>query len=359
MAEIRFDHASLVYPGAEEAAVHDLDLTVASGELMVFVGPSGSGKTTALRMLAGLEEVTAGAILVDDEDVTDLQPKDRDVAMVFQNYALYPYLDVAANIAFPLKMARVPKAERQRRVREAAEVLELTDYLDRRPAQLSGGQRQRVAMGRAIVREPKAFLMDEPLSNLDAKLRVQMRGEIASLQARLGVTTVYVTHDQVEAMTMGHRVAVLSGGRLMQVGTPRELYDGPANTFVAAFIGSPAMNLLTVPLTRGEVVLNGVTVDLGETAAAAAAGLGDVVLGLRPEAVELASEGLPARVELVEELGADAYARCLCELPDGAKRLTVRVDPWRAPDRDERVMLRPRTGEAHAFRTDTGERLGG
>ena len=358
MAEIRFDHASLVYPSAEEAAVHDLNLTVASGELMVLVGPSGSGKTTALRMLAGLEEVTAGAILVDDEDVTDLQPKDRDVAMVFQNYALYPYLDVAANIAFPLKMARLPKAERQRRVREAAEVLELTDYLDRRPAQLSGGQRQRVAMGRAIVREPKAFLMDEPLSNLDAKLRVQMRGEISSLQARLGVTTVYVTHDQVEAMTMGHRVAVLSGGRLMQVGTPRELYDGPANTFVAAFIGSPAMNLLTVPLTGGEVVLNGVTVELGEPAAAAAAGLGDVVLGLRPEAVELASEGLPARVELVEELGADAYARCLCEFPDGTRALTIRVDPWRAPDRDERVMLRPRTGEAHAFRTDTGERLG-
>jgi multiple sugar transport system ATP-binding protein len=279
--------------------------------------------------------------------------------MVFQNYALYPYLDVAANIAFPLKMARMPKAERERRVREAAEILELTDFLHRRPGQLSGGQRQRVAMGRAIVREPKAFLMDEPLSNLDANLRVQMRGEIASLQARLGVTTVYVTHDQVEAMTMGHRVAVLSGGLLMQVGTPRELYDGPANTFVAAFIGSPAMNLLTVPLTQGEVVLNGVTVELGERVAAAAAGLGDVILGLRPEAVELASDGVPARVELVEELGADAYARCLTDLPGGPRRVTVRVDPWRAPDRDERVRLRPRSGEAHAFRADTGERLGG
>jgi multiple sugar transport system ATP-binding protein len=186
-----------------------------------------------------------------------------------------------------------------------------------------------------------------------------MRGEIASLQARLGVTTVYVTHDQVEAMTMGHRVAVLSGGRLMQVGTPRELYDAPANTFVAAFIGSPAMNLLTVPLTGGEVVLNGVRVELGDPVAAAAAGLGDLILGLRPEAFELGDDGVPARVELVEELGADAYARCLCDLPEGPKRLTVRVDPWRAPERDERVRLRPRPGEAHAFHVDTGERLGG
>src|SRR4051812_17748561 len=215
---------------------------------MVLVGPSGSGKSTALRMLAGLEEVDAGAVYIGGRDVTDLAPKERDVAMVFQNYALYPYLDVAANIGFPLKMARVPKAERERRVREAAEMLGLTPLLARKPGELSGGERQRAAMGRAIVRDPQAFLMDEPLSNLDAKLRVQMRAEIAALQSRLAVTTLYVTHDQVEAMTMGHRVAVLSRGRLQQVGPPRELYERPANTFVAGFIGSPAMNLITTPL---------------------------------------------------------------------------------------------------------------
>ena len=249
MAEIRYEQATAIYPGAEVPAVESLDLQIANGELIVLVGPSGSGKTTALRMLAGLEEVYAGNIFIGDRDVTDLDPKDRDVAMVFQNYALYPFLDVGANMGFPLKMAKVPKAERERRVGEVAKLLELTDYLARKPGQLSGGQRQRVAMGRAIVREPKAFLMDEPLSNLDANLRVQMRAEISSLQTRLGVTTVYVTHDQVEAMTMGHRVAVLRDGRLLQCASPRELYDRPANTFVAGFIGSPAMNLIRVPLS--------------------------------------------------------------------------------------------------------------
>ena len=225
MAELRFEGATRVYPGSELAALDALDLDIRDGELMVLVGPSGSGKTTALRMLAGLEDVDAGSIWIGDRDVTYEPPKDRDVAMVFQNYALYPYLDVAANIAFPLKMARVPKAEREQRVRRVAEMLELEEYLARKPSQLSGGQRQRVAMGRAVVREPKAFLMDEPLSNLDAKLRVQMRADIAALQQRLGVTTVYVTHDQVEAMTMGHRIAVLRDGRLQQCDAPRAVYD--------------------------------------------------------------------------------------------------------------------------------------
>src|SRR3954454_9370453 len=248
MAEIRFEQATRVYQGSEVAALDRLDLTIADGELLVLVGPSGSGKTTALRMLAGLEEVDAGAIYIGDEDVSDLPPRDRDVAMVFQNYALYPYLTVEANIGFPLRMTGVKKADRAGRVLEAAQLLGIEDLLERKPGQLSGGQRQRVAMGRAIVREPRVFLRDEPLSNLDAKLRVQMRGDIAALQARLGVTTVYVTHDQSEAMTLGHRVAVLKDARLQQFDAPRTLYARPANTFVAEFIGSPSMNLCRLPV---------------------------------------------------------------------------------------------------------------
>src|SRR4051794_687456 len=261
---------------------------------MVLVGPSGSGKSTALRMLAGLEEVDAGAIYIGDRDVTDLAPKDRDVAMVFQNYALYPYLDVAANIGFPLKMTRVPKKEREQRVREAAEMLGLTPLLGRKPGELSGGERQRTAMGRAIVRNPQAFLMDEPLSNLDAKLRVQMRAEIAALQSRLGVTTLYVTHDQVEAMTMGHRVAVLSKGVLQQVGPPRELYEHPANTFVAGFIGSPAMNIVEAPLDGdGRAELAGLHLEIPRDAVAAAGerGLKEVLVGLRPESFDVTPDG--------------------------------------------------------------------
>src|SRR5687768_15593831 len=238
MAEVRFVQATRVYPGTETPALDALDLHIQDGEFMVLVGPSGSGKTTALRMLAGLEEVDAGALWIGDRDVTDVAPKDRDVAMVFQSYALYPYLTVADNIAFPLTMAKVPKAERARRVEDVARMLGLSDYLARKPYQLSGGQRQRVAMGRAIIRSPSVFLMDEPLSNLDAQLRVQMRAEIGSLQARMGTTTVYVTHDQSEAMTLGHRVAVLRGGILQQCASPRELYDRPVNDFVARFIGS-------------------------------------------------------------------------------------------------------------------------
>src|SRR3954451_19957065 len=288
MAEVRFEKATRVYPGNDTPAVDALDLQIADGEFMVLVGPSGSGKTTALRMLAGLEEVDAGGIYIGDRDVTYVEPKHRDVAMVFQNYALYPYLTVADNMAFPLKMARVARAGRRRRVAEAAAVLGLEPYLERKPGQLSGGQRQRVAMGRAIVREPKVFLMDEPLSNLDAKLRVQMRADIAALQARLGVTTVYVTHDQSEAMTLGHRVAVLHDARLQQVGTPRELYDHPVNTVVAGFIGSPAMNLCPVsPGENGSVAFCAARVPIRRPE-----GGRPLVLGLRPEALELAGEGL-------------------------------------------------------------------
>jgi multiple sugar transport system ATP-binding protein len=355
MADVRFEQATKIYPGTDVPAVNALDLHVEDGEFMVLVGPSGSGKTTALRMLAGLEEVDGGAIFIGERDVTDLQPKKRDVAMVFQNYALYPYFTVAANIAFPLRIARVNKAERDRRVREAAELLGLTEYLERKPAQLSGGQRQRVAMGRAIVRKPKVFLMDEPLSNLDAKLRVQMRADIAALQARLGVTTVYVTHDQSEAMTLGHRVAVMHEGRLQQLGPPRELYDRPVNTFVAGFIGSPAMNLCTLPVENGSISLGGEKMTLPHGIAGRTNGR--VVLGLRPESLELAAEGLPAEVEVVEEIGADAYVFCVAELPGGTTKLVARIDCRHAPARGERVALRPKSGEAHVFDSESGERL--
>src|SRR5213078_787919 len=270
MADVKYEQATRIYPGTDAPAVDALDLHVGDGEFMVLVGPSGSGKTTALRMLAGLEEVDAGSIYIGDRDVTDLQPKKRDVAMVFQNYALYPYLTVAANIAFPLKIARVNKAERERRVKDVAELLGLTDYLERKPGQLSGGQRQRVAMGRAIVREPKAFLMDEPLSNLDAKLRVQMRAEIARIQRRLKVTTLYVTHDQVEAMTMADRVAVMRRGILQQTDAPQRVYEAPANLFVASFVGSPPMNLLEARLRRSA---DGLVCSLGDA---------EIELGSRP-----------------------------------------------------------------------------
>jgi multiple sugar transport system ATP-binding protein len=357
VAELRFEGATRVYPGSDIPALDSLDLDIRDGELMVLVGPSGSGKTTALRMLAGLEDVDAGSIWIGDRDVTYVAPKDRDVAMVFQNYALYPYLDVAANMAFPLKMARVPKAQREERVRRVAEMLELEDYLSRKPSQLSGGQRQRVAMGRAVVREPKAFLMDEPLSNLDAKLRVQMRADIAALQQRLGVTTVYVTHDQVEAMTMGHRIAVLQDGKLQQVDEPRAVYARPTNVFVAGFIGSPAMNLLEAEARDGACDLSGIRVELPAEAAAAAATSGRVTVGLRPDALELAPDGLPARVEVVEDVGAEAYAICTAKLAGGERRVIARVDSRRPPAQGERVHLRPLGEEAHLFDPQSGERL--
>jgi multiple sugar transport system ATP-binding protein len=352
MAEVRFEQATRVYPGSDVPAVDALDLEIGDGEFMVLVGPSGSGKTTALRMLAGLEEVDAGAVVIAGRDVSDDPPKKRDVAMVFQNYALYPYLTVAANIAFPLRMAKVPRAQRDARVREVAELLELTPYLERKPGQLSGGQRQRVAMGRAIVRQPRVFLMDEPLSNLDAKLRVQMRADIAELQGRLGVTTVYVTHDQAEAMTLGHRVAVLKDARLQQCDTPRALFDRPVNTFVAGFVGSPAMNLCRMPVSDGSVAFGTTRVP------ARCNGRDEVIVGVRPEALELASDGLDGAVEVVEELGADAFVFCSAELPDGPRRLVARVDARRAPARGERVSLRPSAEYApHLFDAATGERL--
>src|ERR1700721_954715 len=263
MAGVRYVGASRVYAKGARPAVDALELDIKDGEFMVLVGPSGSGKTTALRMLAGLEPLDGGRIEIAGRDVSYVQPKDRDIAMVFQNYALYPSKTVAENMGFALKMQHVPKAERDKRGREAARILALDDaLLDRKPKALSGGQRQRVAMGRAIVREPSVFLMDEPLSNLDAKLRVEARANIAGLQARLGTTTIYVTHDQVEAMTMGHRVAVLRDGQLQQVDTPRNLYDRPDNVFVAGFMGSPSMNLQTVPLTDGGARLAGTIIPL-------------------------------------------------------------------------------------------------
>jgi multiple sugar transport system ATP-binding protein len=361
MAEVRFERATRVYPGSDVPAVDALDLDIADGEFMVLVGPSGSGKTTALRMLAGLEEVDAGAVFIDGRDVSDDPPKRRDVAMVFQNYALYPYLTVAANIAFPLRMAKVSRAERDARVREVAELLELTPFLERKPGQLSGGQRQRVAMGRAIVRQPRVFLMDEPLSNLDAKLRVQMRADIAELQGRLGITTVYVTHDQAEAMTLGHRVAVLKDAQLQQCDTPRALFDRPVNTFVAGFVGSPAMNLCRLPCADdGSVSFGGVEVrPPAGVNGATASNPKPVIVGVRPEALELSSEGLAASVEVIEELGSDAFVFCSAELADGPARLVARVDARRAPARGERVSLRPSPEhEPHLFDAVSGERLG-
>jgi multiple sugar transport system ATP-binding protein len=362
MATVTYDGATRIYPGAEKAAVEALDLEIGDGEFLVLVGPSGCGKSTSLRMLAGLEDVDRGAIRINDQDVSHLPPKARDIAMVFQNYALYPHMTVADNMGFALKLKKTPKPEITRRVTEAAKMLDLTEYLDRKPKALSGGQRQRVAMGRAIVREPQVFLMDEPLSNLDAKLRVQTRSQIASLQARLGTTTVYVTHDQVEAMTMGHRVAVLKDGFLMQVDTPRALYDRPANAFVAGFIGSPAMNLKTVPLGSDGARLGNLVVPLTpeQRAAAAEGGAGTVTVGLRPEDLDLVPEsqgGLPVHVDLVEELGSDAYVYGTAQLDGQPERMVVRTDGRSAPRLGDTVYVQTRTGHEHAFHAETGARL--
>jgi multiple sugar transport system ATP-binding protein len=365
MAAITYDRATLVYPGATRPSVDALDLSIADGEFLVLVGPSGCGKSTSLRMLAGLEEVTDGSIRIGDRDVTRLPPKERDIAMVFQNYALYPHMTVADNMAFALKIAGMPKEDRLARVREAAKLLDLEQYLDRKPKALSGGQRQRVAMGRAIVRQPQVFLMDEPLSNLDAKLRVQTRTEIAALQRRLGTTTVYVTHDQVEAMTMGDRVAVLKDGVLQQVDTPRSLYDRPANEFVAGFIGSPAMNLVSVPLAEGGAALGGHPVPLPRSALAVLAEEGDrtATLGFRPEAVEFvgAGEGFPVEVQVVEELGSDAFAYGRLQgetVPGAAERpLVLRADARRPPAKGEVVHVAIRPGEVHVFSPRTGLRV--
>jgi multiple sugar transport system ATP-binding protein len=310
MAKIVLDHVSKVF-GDAVIAVNDVSLEIGDGEFMVLVGPSGCGKSTILRLLAGLEEVTAGEISIGDTQVTDLSPKDRDIAMVFQNYALYPHMNVEQNLAFGLRLRKTDKTERRNRVQDAARILGLEPLMERRPAELSGGQRQRVAIGRAMVREPLAFLMDEPLSNLDAKLRVQMRAELSRLQDRLGTTTIYVTHDQVEAMTMGHRVAVLKDGILQQVDTPQNLYLHPANLFVAAFIGSPPMNLVEASVGDGEVAFAGFSVPVADPTLAPYRDR-SVVLGIRPSDMEdcdvWRNEDLPTievRVEVTEELGSE------------------------------------------------------
>ena len=314
VASVTFAAATRFYPGTDRAAVDSLDLQIADGELLVLVGPSGSGKSTALRMLAGLEPLDGGAVFIGDRDVTSVRPRDRDIAMVFQNYALYPQLTVAENMGFALKQKGVPKAERIVQVREAARILDLEPYLDRKPKNLSGGQRQRVAMGRAIVRHPQVYLMDEPLSNLDAKLRVQTRTELAELQSRLAVTTVYVTHDQVEAMTMGHRVAVLRDGVLQQCDTPHQLYHAPGNLFVAGFIGSPAMNLVSCARAGTSVAIGGHRLELSPDAHAALDGFeGErVVVGFRPESVAIGGD-IPAVIRVVEDLGPEVFVHVAVE----------------------------------------------
>ena len=374
MASVTFDHASRIYPGADKPAVDQLCLDIADGEFLVLVGPSGCGKSTSLRMLAGLGDVNGGRILIGHKDVTDVPPKNRDIAMVFQNYALYPHMSVRENMGFALKIAGVPKEEINKRVEEAAKILDLEPYLDRKPKALSGGQRQRVAMGRAIVRKPQVFLMDEPLSNLDAKLRVQTRTQIASLQRELGVTTVYVTHDQTEALTMGDRIAVLAGGLLQQVGTPQEMYERPANEFVAGFIGSPAMNLGTFTVDGEWAKIGPARVPLSEATRAALTPEdgGKIKIGFRPEGLEVVDETvkgtIPVEVDFVEELGSDAYVyghlvgdengEGLGSGAEGtSKQLIVRVPPRTAPGRGGVLYVRIREGQQHNFSAATGVRL--
>ncbi|MGH3859070.1 ABC transporter ATP-binding protein [Actinokineospora sp.] len=360
MAQVSFDSASRVYAGSPPVrAVDRLDLSIEDGEFLVLVGPSGSGKSTALRMLAGLEDVDEGTIRIGDRDVTHVPPKGRDIAMVFQSYALYPHMTVAQNMGFALKLQGLPKATITEKVAEAAKLLDLEKYLDRKPKALSGGQRQRVAMGRAIVRDPAVFLMDEPLSNLDAKLRVETRANIAALQRRLGTTTIYVTHDQVEAMTMGHRVAVLKDGLLQQCDTPRALYDRPANAFVAGFIGSPAMNLLTLPVHDGSMRLGGADIPLPR---AVASGVDTVTAGIRPESLELAptgtDNGVSLIVELVEELGADALVHAAIKDDPNTPRVVMRVDGRTPPALAQTITATLRhPEEIHLFDATTGERL--
>ncbi|TPW72856.1 ABC transporter ATP-binding protein [Schumannella sp. 10F1B-5-1] len=358
MASVTFDKATRLYPGSNRPAVDAIDLEVADGEFLVLVGPSGCGKSTTLRMLAGLEEVNDGRILIGDRDVTDVPPKDRDIAMVFQNYALYPHMTVAENMGFALKIAGVNKQERADRVLEAAKLLDLEPYLGRKPKALSGGQRQRVAMGRAIVRQPQVFLMDEPLSNLDAKLRVQTRTQIASLQRRLGVTTVYVTHDQTEALTMGDRIAVLKDGVLQQVGSPRDLYEKPNNVFVAGFIGSPAMNLFTADLVDGGIQF-GTGVAAVERDVLAAASGKQVTVGIRPEDLTLSTSGsgLQVEVDVVEELGADGYLYGHADIAGKRVDIVTRVDGRAHPNAGDKVVLTPVPQHLHTFDAETGERL--
>ncbi|KKB12159.1 ABC transporter ATP-binding protein [Devosia geojensis] len=357
MASVTLQNLTKSYAGGALKAVNDVTLDIEEGEFLVLVGPSGCGKSTALRMIAGLEEITDGAVWIGDDFVNDVHPKDRDIAMVFQSYALYPHMSVYDNIAFPLQIARMPKAEVDTRVQEAARILELEAYLKRRPGQLSGGQRQRVAMGRAIVRKPSVFLMDEPLSNLDAKLRVQMRAEIASLQHRLGVTTIYVTHDQVEAMTMGHRVALLKDGVLQQVDTPSNMYNKPRNTFVAAFIGAPTMNLYWATLEGGNdnlgVRLGSHLLKLPAHARAEHPGLERyagkrLIVGIRPEDVADAAtvpntdpvNKITAEVDLVEALGADVIVHLGIDAQAAEVRSSDSLDEIKADESKSRCVAR-------------------
>ncbi|MEZ5215590.1 MAG: sn-glycerol-3-phosphate ABC transporter ATP-binding protein UgpC [Ilumatobacteraceae bacterium] len=382
MATVRLDNINKVYDNGFHA-VHDLDLEIADGEFLVLVGPSGCGKSTALRMIAGLETISGGRLLIDDRDVTNDEPKDRDIAMVFQSYALYPHLTVRDNIAFALKLRKMPKAEIDRLVDDAARILELTDLLDRRPGMLSGGQRQRVAMGRAIVRQPKAFLMDEPLSNLDAKLRVQMRAEISKLQHQLNVTTVYVTHDQIEAMTMGDRVAVLSKGYLQQVDSPQNLYDNPANMFVASFIGSPQMNLMhgvfQLAGEGGAIRLGNQTLNVPPSVLASRPALAsyagrEIAVGLRPEHAEDAAlvgestDVLEGKVEVREGLGSEVILHIATEFPgvvvaiepsDKAaltpgSTFLARVDPHTSVQPGDTIRLAVKADQLHMFDLETG-----
>jgi multiple sugar transport system ATP-binding protein len=389
MSEITLEGVTKVFADGQEA-VKDMNLEIGDGEFMILVGPSGCGKSTALRMIAGLEDITRGELKIGGEQMNDRAPKDRDIAMVFQNYALYPHMTVRENMGFALKLAGVDKTEINRKVEGAAETLDLTQHLDRRPANLSGGQRQRVAMGRAIVRDPKAFLMDEPLSNLDAKLRVQMRTEVAKLQSRLETTTVYVTHDQVEAMTLGDRVAVMRAGVLQQVGPPAELYDDPRNLFVAGFIGSPAMNFMPAEIEGERVKLPIGETELAEEMRGRADG--KVIAGLRPESFEDAAmvDGelkrqrgvtIEAEIDLVESLGSDLFAYFHVEsegvesdqladlaeesigetgaasLREGEEQIVARLDPASKIKRRERAQLWADTSKLHLFDPESGESL--
>lgn len=337
---VAFHDVSVTYPGMNEPALSHVNLEVQEGEFLVLVGPSGCGKSTFLRALAGLESISSGRILIGDRDVTRVPAKDRDIAMVFQNYALYPHMTVAENMGFALKIAKVAKPEISRRVSEAAALLDLTPYLDRRPKALSGGQRQRVAMGRAIVREPKVFLMDEPLSNLDAQLRVQTRTQIATLQRRLKTTTVYVTHDQVEAMTMGDRVAILKDGVIQQADTPDNLYQAPANAFVAGFIGSPSMNLFEVTVTGGAADINGYAVSVPPETAAKATD-GKLIVGVRPEDLKLSDSGIPMTVQLVEALGPDTYVYGSLPMAGGPTTVVSRAQATQRPALGSTVHVVP------------------
>ncbi len=373
MARVSFEAATKVFPGGV-VAVDDLSLEVGDGEFLILVGPSGCGKSTALRMVAGLERISAGTIAIGDQVVNDVPPKDRDIAMVFQNYALYPHMTVRRNLAFGLKSRRLAKDEVQRRVHDISDMLGLAELLDRRPGQLSGGQRQRVAMGRALVREPSVFLLDEPLSNLDAKLRVQMRAELKKLHQRLGVTTIYVTHDQVEAMTLGEQIAVLAAGRLQQVGAPQDIYDRPTNVFVGGFIGSPPMSLLRGTAENGHITAG--DLELARPGVPS----GDVVVGVRPESLRSVAEGyagpsLEFIVEVVEPLGdevlahgsvaaADAGIRIepedatlLADRPTERAPVTMRLEPHERPPVGTRLRVGVAPEAVHLFDASTGDAI--